>query len=88
MFASQSCRNSYEIFHKVKLQTNWKLNIDFINSNNFFLFFSAIMDCLVMPLQEKLEDWNKSLNNLYKEHAKGETNLQVKKQNIKKNVIN
>ncbi|XP_012257077.2 uncharacterized protein PB18E9.04c isoform X1 [Athalia rosae] len=33
-------------------------------------FTSAIMDCLVMPLQEKLEDWKKSLVNLDKEHAK------------------
>ncbi|KAG7202423.1 hypothetical protein KM043_018734 [Ampulex compressa] len=33
-------------------------------------FTSAIMDCLVMPLQEKLEDWKKSLINLDKEHAK------------------
>lgn len=32
---------------------------------------SAIMDCLVLPLQEKLEDWKKSLINLDKEHAKG-----------------
>lgn len=29
------------------------------------------MDCLVLPLQEKLEDWRKSLINLDKEHAKG-----------------
>ncbi|XP_031771875.1 cell wall protein IFF6 isoform X5 [Apis florea] len=28
------------------------------------------MDCLVLPLQEKLEDWKKSLINLDKEHAK------------------
>ncbi|KAK9308676.1 hypothetical protein QLX08_001407 [Tetragonisca angustula] len=33
-------------------------------------FTSAIMDCLVLPLQEKLEDWRKSLINLDKEHAK------------------
>ncbi|XP_033221617.1 protein MTSS 2 isoform X3 [Belonocnema kinseyi] len=31
---------------------------------------SAIMDCLVLPLQEKLEDWKKSLINLDKEHTK------------------
>ncbi|KDR12237.1 hypothetical protein L798_13845, partial [Zootermopsis nevadensis] len=31
---------------------------------------SAIMDCLVVPLQEKLEDWRKSVVNLDKEHAK------------------
>ncbi|XP_033221616.1 protein MTSS 2 isoform X2 [Belonocnema kinseyi] len=33
-------------------------------------FTSAIMDCLVLPLQEKLEDWKKSLINLDKEHTK------------------
>ncbi|XP_066592789.1 protein MTSS 2 isoform X2 [Prorops nasuta] len=33
-------------------------------------FTCAIMDFLVMPLQEKLEDWKKSLINLDKEHAK------------------
>ncbi|XP_050424159.1 protein MTSS 2-like isoform X2 [Adelges cooleyi] len=33
-------------------------------------FSSAIMDCLVVPLQEKLEDWKKTVVNLDKEHAK------------------
>lgn len=33
-------------------------------------FTSAIMDCLVIPLQEKLEDWKKTLISLDKEHAK------------------
>ncbi|GLV36290.1 missing-in-metastasis [Carabus blaptoides fortunei] len=33
-------------------------------------FTSAIMDCLVVPLQEKLEDWKKAVFNLDKEHAK------------------
>ncbi|CAB0033408.1 unnamed protein product [Trichogramma brassicae] len=33
-------------------------------------FTCAIMDCLVVPLQEKLEDWKKSLVYLDKEHAK------------------
>ncbi|XP_049787449.1 protein MTSS 2 [Schistocerca cancellata] len=33
-------------------------------------FTSAIMDCLVIPLQEKLEDWKKAVINLDKEHAK------------------
>ncbi|XP_073995629.1 missing-in-metastasis isoform X3 [Rhodnius prolixus] len=34
------------------------------------MFTSAIMDCLVIPLQEKLEDWKKALVNLDKEHTK------------------
>lgn len=29
------------------------------------------MDCLVLPLQDKLEDWKKAVFNLDKEHAKG-----------------
>lgn len=29
------------------------------------------MDCLVLPLQEKLEDWKKTVLTLDKEHAKG-----------------
>ncbi|XP_050525136.1 protein MTSS 2 isoform X2 [Daktulosphaira vitifoliae] len=33
-------------------------------------FSSAIIDCLVVPLQEKLEDWKKTVVNLDKEHAK------------------
>ncbi|KAK4885483.1 hypothetical protein RN001_001754 [Aquatica leii] len=33
-------------------------------------FTSAVMDCLVVPLQEKLEDWKKTVLNLDKEHAK------------------
>uniref|UniRef100_A0A1B6CYE7 IMD domain-containing protein n=1 Tax=Clastoptera arizonana TaxID=38151 RepID=A0A1B6CYE7_9HEMI len=33
-------------------------------------FSSAIMDCLVTPLQEKIEDWKKAVINLDKDHAK------------------
>lgn len=29
------------------------------------------MDCLVNPLQEKLEDWKKTLVNLDKDHSRG-----------------
>ncbi|XP_014606389.1 PREDICTED: MTSS1-like protein isoform X4 [Polistes canadensis] len=38
--------------------------------NRMKSFTSAIMDNLVMPLQEKIEDWKRSLINLDKEHAK------------------
>ncbi|KAK6643736.1 hypothetical protein RUM43_005246 [Polyplax serrata] len=31
---------------------------------------STIMDCLIMPLQEKLEDWKKIVINLDREHSK------------------
>jgi len=33
--------------------------------------FSAIMNCLVVPLQAKLEDWRQAVVKLDKEHAKG-----------------
>ncbi|CAH0551421.1 unnamed protein product [Brassicogethes aeneus] len=33
-------------------------------------FTSTIMECLILPLQEKLEDWKKTVLNLDKEHAK------------------
>ncbi|XP_065341660.1 uncharacterized protein LOC135940600 isoform X4 [Cloeon dipterum] len=33
-------------------------------------FTSAIMDCLVNPLQDRLEDWKKATINLDKEHSK------------------
>ncbi|XP_044744442.1 protein MTSS 2 isoform X2 [Coccinella septempunctata] len=33
-------------------------------------FTSTIMDCLVFPLQEKLEEWKKTVMNLDRDHAK------------------
>ncbi|XP_055859435.1 probable serine/threonine-protein kinase DDB_G0282963 isoform X11 [Episyrphus balteatus] len=33
-------------------------------------FTSAIMDCLVLPLQDKLEDWKRQVATIDKEHAK------------------
>ncbi|XP_052873695.1 mucin-19 [Anopheles cruzii] len=33
-------------------------------------FTSAIMDCLIVPLQEKLEDWRKQVTVIDKDHAK------------------
>lgn len=41
------------------------------------------MDCLVLPLQEKLEDWKKTVFTLDKEHAKGnEKNFLTQCKNI------
>ena len=38
----------------------------------FCVFISrALMDCLVLPIQNKLEEWRKASNTLDKEHAKG-----------------
>ena len=38
----------------------------------FHILYSSIMDCLVTPLQEKTEEWKKSVVQLDKDHAKGE----------------
>ena len=35
-----------------------------------FFFFSALLECMVLPLQDKLEDWKKSAIQLDKDHAK------------------
>ena len=35
-----------------------------------FYSFSALLDCLVLPLQEKMEEWKKVANSLDKEHSK------------------
>jgi hypothetical protein len=34
-------------------------------------FSSALMECLVLPLHDKLEEWKKMVVNLDKEHSKG-----------------
>lgn len=72
MSKAQSCRNSYEIFYQVIIIDVTSLLLLLITFLNKHFSFSAIMDCLVLPLQEKLEDWKKSLINLDKEHAKGQ----------------
>lgn len=33
---------------------------------------SALLESLINPLQERIEDWKKSVNQLDKDHAKGE----------------
>lgn len=43
----------------------------------YIFLISAIMDCLVMPLQERIEDWKRSLINLDKEHAKGTISYKI-----------
>lgn len=35
------------------------------------LIFSALMESLIAPLQERIEDWKKTANQLDKDHAKG-----------------
>ena len=34
-------------------------------------FYRALMDCLVLPIQSKMEDWKKVTISLDKEHARG-----------------
>ena len=36
-------------------------------------FLSALMESLVTPLQDRIEDWKKTANQLDKDHAKGQT---------------
>ena len=33
-------------------------------------YFRAVLDCMVLPLQDKLEDWKKSATTMDKDHAK------------------
>ena len=35
-----------------------------------YQFFSSLLDCMVLPLQDKLEDWRKSAAQMDKDHAK------------------
>lgn len=37
----------------------------------FFNKISALIDCLINPLQEQMEEWKKVANQLDKDHAKG-----------------
>lgn len=38
---------------------------------NLCLSYSALMESLITPLQDKIEDWKKTANQLDKDHAKG-----------------
>ena len=38
---------------------------------SFVSVFSVIMDTLVIPLQERVEDWKRAVLQLDKDHAKG-----------------
>lgn len=48
---------------KIKLAVNWE------HDN---LSLSALMESLIMPLQDRIEDWKKTANQLDKDHAKGD----------------
>ena len=43
----------------------------------FYYIYSAIVDNLVTPLQERSEDWKKSVAQLDKEHAKGKKTCNI-----------
>lgn len=47
------------------------------SGGTFFWDFSALIDCLVLPLQEKLDDWRRSVTTMDKDHARGKTDLFV-----------
>ena len=63
-------------FHKsmtlsgCKVMSSWCAEIMIFLFLWFFLS-SAILDCLIIPLQEKLEEWKKTTVTLDKDHAKG-----------------
>ena len=58
--------NSLNLFMLVLLGKNYIFTFFF-----FFPLFRALMDCLVLPIQNKLEEWKKITHALDKEHAKG-----------------
>lgn len=71
---------------------NIKLSLYFVNTYIDrlmlnYLFCSAIIDCLVTPLQEKIEDWKKAVINLDKEHAKGKLKLRWLLQFVRRLVL-
>lgn len=37
-----------------------------------FIVLSALMESLITPLQDRIEDWKKTANQLDKDHAKGD----------------
>lgn len=41
----------------------------------FYHSYSALMESLITPLQDKIEDWKKTANQLDKDHAKGRIGL-------------
>lgn len=41
----------------------------------FYHSYSALMESLITPLQDKIEDWKKTANQLDKDHAKGRFGL-------------
>ena len=43
----------------------------------FFVVYSGIIDLMVIPMQERLEEWKKSSIQLDKDHAKGKTQLSI-----------
>lgn len=43
----------------------------FVRTDQYGVCLSSLMDCLVTPLQEKMEDWKKTCLYMDKEHAKG-----------------
>ena len=55
------------------------------STTNFCFLSSALLDCLVLPLQEKMEEWKKVAHSLDKEHSKEYKKL---RQELKKKTDN
>lgn len=69
MYATQVDRKQIEDVNEVYCRTflQWTIPIKFVVS-----YCSALIDCLVQPLQEKMEDWRRTSIQMDKDHAKGE----------------
>lgn len=59
----------YNILKKEKQKNFSFLKIQYLLF--YFCLLSALMECLVLPLHDKLEEWKKMVVNLDKEHSKG-----------------
>lgn len=59
------------IENRLKTLTRYGFLFFTLCRTNEIFIFSALIDCLVLPLQEKLEDWRRSVATMDKEHARG-----------------
>lgn len=68
---------SGQIYPEVPLRGTHFLTEVCCDSSMLWLHFSfsssALMESLITPLQDKIEDWKKTANQLDKDHAKGKT---------------
>lgn len=66
-----TCQNVYIHIHSLLFYLS-KMSF---NLCIFYHSYSALMESLITPLQDKIEDWKKTANQLDKDHAKGRFGL-------------